>query len=91
MTEIPPVRINTEVILSLEQIKDKLGDLYGGYFSDAHDYFLSKYGNLLGKGNVKNVQKLETKKGVFLVIDYSTDSEKQYHAVAFIDFERAIK
>lgn len=83
--------VNQDVILTLAEIKDRLGELYGAYFSDAHDYFLSKYSALLGKGLIKNVQKLETKKGVFIIIDYSADSQKQYHAVALIDSNRAVK
>lgn len=34
---------------------------------------------------------METKKGVFIIIDYSADSKKQYHAVAFVDSVRSVK
>lgn len=66
---IPPVKITPNPTLSYEDIRNKLGELYGSYFSDAHEYFLSRYSQL-GKGNIKNVERLETKKGVFLVIEY---------------------
>jgi hypothetical protein len=77
--------------LTIADIKDKLGELYGAFFSDVHDYFLSKYSVDLGKGLIRNVQKLENKKGVFIIIDYSADSGKMFHSVAFIDNQRNIK
>lgn len=83
LTFIPPVKIN-EVTLTYEDIRNKLGEKYGNYFSDAHQIFLGKYTEL-GKGNIRTVQKMETKKGAFIVIEYLGDTLNKYLAVAFAD------
>lgn len=48
---------------------------------------MSIYGYKLGKGLIKNVQKLETRKGVIIVIDYLADSQELFEAAAFINPE----
>ncbi len=55
---IPPVKIEMQSALTFSEIKNLLGELYGNYFSQAHDYFINKYSNQLGKGLIQNVQKL---------------------------------
>ena len=39
----------------------------------------------MGKGNVKNVDRLESRKGTFLTIEYESDTKIIYDAVAFVN------
>lgn len=66
---IPPVVITPAPTLTMEDIRNKLGDQYGAYVSEANDYFISRYPEV-SKGKIKNVDRLETKKGTFLAIEY---------------------
>ena len=45
----------------------------------------------MGKGNVKTVDRLETRKGTFLTIEYESDTKVVYDAVAFVNNSGNVK
>lgn len=53
LSDIPPVRIFPAQNLTFEDIRAKMGQQYGSFFTDSHEYFVSKYTNELGKGNIR--------------------------------------
>lgn len=79
------MQLTSPALLSYEDIRNRLGEQYGDAFTSAHEYFLAKYTTELGKGNIRNVQTLQTKIGVFVIILYESDSKKNYEAVSFKD------
>lgn len=66
-----------------------MGQQYGSFFTDAHEYFVSKYTNELGKGNIKDVQALQVKTGPIIIINYEGSAQK-YEAVAKQNYEGRI-
>ena len=45
---------------------------------------MAKYAEV-SRGKIKNVDRLETKKGVFITIDYDGDASGKYQAVSFVN------
>ena len=61
--------ITPNQILTIEDIRTKLGQLYGSYASESNDFFNRKYKEI-SKANIKNITRLDTKKASFLAIEY---------------------
>lgn len=68
--EIPPVVIDNST-LNYSEIEIRVGSPYASYFTDAHEQFLSTRPEL-GKGSIKNITRLDTKRGIFFIIIYES-------------------
>lgn len=75
--------------MTLDQIKIQIGEESKNYFTDAHELFLNVHPEIC-RGNVKSIDKLDSKKGTFLVIIYENSAVK-YEATALVDLSKTVK
>lgn len=89
LSYIPPVLVSSPT-LTFEDIRNKIGEQFGAYAGEANTYFVNKYLEA-NRSRIVNVDRLETKKGVFISIDYEGSQSSRYQAIAFVNNSGSVK